>query len=133
MRREATSRCGIDGFAATPLRMIMKRLARITCVLACAGATFSGGTLATLHHDRAIELRQTGEYERAIADYSQAIRMDAELTGAYAGRGLAYEGKGEVEKAKTNYRKALAVPQKNDGGKWAHEIARERLTALGEK
>jgi tetratricopeptide (TPR) repeat protein len=103
------------------------------CTRAIQSGKFNGGTLATLYHDRAIELRQTGEYERAIADYGQAIRVDADFTGAYAGRGLAYEGKGEVEKAKADYRKTLAVPQKYDDGKWAHDIARERLTALGEK
>ena len=47
------------------------------------------------------------------------------------GRGLAYEGKGDVEKAKTDYRKALAVAPKYDDGQWAHETAGARLKALG--
>jgi Tfp pilus assembly protein PilF len=45
---------------------------------------------------------------------------------------LAYEGKGDVEKAKTDYRKALAVAPKYDDGQWAHETASARLKALGE-
>jgi tetratricopeptide (TPR) repeat protein len=102
------------------------------CTRAIQSARFSGGTLAAIYHNRAIELRQDGDYDRAIADYSQAIHIDAEFTGAYAGRGLALEGKGEVEKAKTDYRKALAIAQKYDDGQWAHEMAGARLKALGE-
>jgi Tfp pilus assembly protein PilF len=102
------------------------------CTRAIQSARFSGETLATLYHNRAIELRQDGDYDRAVADYSQAIRIDAEFTGAYAGRGLAYEGKGEVEQAKADYRKALASAPKYDDGQWAHEMAGARLKALGD-
>jgi Tfp pilus assembly protein PilF len=102
------------------------------CTRAIQSARFSGETLATLYHNRAIELRQDGDYDRAVADYSQAIRIDAEFTGAYAGRGLAYEGKGEVEQAKADYRKALAIAPKYDDGQWAHEMAGARLKALGD-
>jgi tetratricopeptide (TPR) repeat protein len=102
------------------------------CTRAIQSGRFSGETLATILHNRAIELRQDGDYDRAIADYSQALRIDGDFTGAYAGRGLAYEGKGEVEKAKADYRKALAVAPKHDDGQWAHEMASARLKALGE-
>jgi Tfp pilus assembly protein PilF len=105
----------------------------VACTRAIQSGKFSGATLATLYHDRAIELRQTGDYERAIADYSQALLLDNDLTGAYAGRGLAYEGKGEVVKAKADYRKAVAIAPKYEDGKWAQDIARDRLAALGEK
>jgi tetratricopeptide (TPR) repeat protein len=102
------------------------------CTRAIQSARYSGGTLAAIYHNRAIELRQDGDYDRAIADYGQAIHIDAEFTGAYAGRGLAHEGKGEVEQAKTDYRKALAVAPKYEDGQWAHEMASARLKALGE-
>ena len=35
-----------------------------------------------------------------------------------------------TEKAKADYRKALALAQKYDDGQWAHETARGRLEAL---
>jgi tetratricopeptide (TPR) repeat protein len=100
------------------------------CTRAIQSGRFSGVELASFYDNRAIELRQQGDFDRAIADYSQAIRIDAEWTGAYTGRGLAYEGKDEAEKAKADYRKALAVAPKYDDGQWAHDTARDRLDKL---
>ena len=101
------------------------------CTRAIQSGRFSGAELASIYDNRAIELRQQGDFDRAIADYTAAIRIDAELTGAYTGRGLAYEGKAEAEKAKADYLKALTLAQKYDDGLWAHETARGRLEALG--
>ncbi len=103
----------------------------VACTQAIQSGRFSGAELASIYDNRAIELRQQGDFERAISDYTAAIRIDAELTGAYTGRGLAYEGKAEAEKAKADYRKALTLAQKYDDGAWAHETARGRLQALG--
>ncbi len=102
------------------------------CTQAIVSGRFSGPELASIYDNRAIELRQQGEFDRAIEDYTSAIRIDAEHAGAYTGRGLAYEGKDEAEKAKADYRKALALDKKYDDGQWAHDIARGRLQALGE-
>ena len=101
------------------------------CTKAIQSGRFRGPELASIYDNRAIELRQQGEFDRAIADYTAAIRIDAGLTGAYTGRGLAWEGKAEAEKAKADYRKALTLAQKYDDGVWAHETARGRLEALG--
>jgi tetratricopeptide (TPR) repeat protein len=103
------------------------------CTHAIRSGRFRGDDLATIYDNRAIELRQRGDYDEAIADYSEALRIDGELTGAYTGRGLAYEGKAEVDKARADYRKALTVGPKYDDGQWAQATARQRLAALGEK
>jgi tetratricopeptide (TPR) repeat protein len=103
------------------------------CTHAIQSGRFRGAELAAIYDNRAIELRQQGEYDRAIADYSQAIRIDAQLTGAYTGRGLAYEGKAEVDKATIDYRKALTLTPKYDDGVWAHDTARQRLAAIAGK
>ena len=103
------------------------------CTHAIRSGRFSGQDLATIYDNRAIELRERGEYDNAIADYSEAIRIDGGLSGAYTGRGLAYEGKGEVDKAKADYRKALTLAPKYDDAKWAQDTARQRLAALGEQ
>jgi Tfp pilus assembly protein PilF len=102
------------------------------CTHAIRSGRFGGHDLATIYGNRAIEQRERGEFDKAIDDYSEAIRIDDELSGAYTGRGLAYEGKAEVDKAKADYRKALALAAKYDDAQWAQDTARQRLAALGE-
>ena len=102
------------------------------CTRAIDSGRFRGAELAAIYGNRAIELRQRGDYDRAIADYSEAIRFDTGLVGAYAGRGLAYEGANDIEKAKSDYRKALTVTSKYADREWAQETARARLAALPE-
>jgi tetratricopeptide (TPR) repeat protein len=108
-----------------------------TAIAACGRAIqsgrFDGPQLATIYDNRAMELRQQGDYDRAIADYTQAIRVEGEMTGAYTGRGLAYEGKADIDKAKADYKKALEIAAKYDDGEWAHDTARQRLDALDGK
>jgi tetratricopeptide (TPR) repeat protein len=103
------------------------------CTHVIRSGRFGGHDLATIYDNRAVELRERGEFDKAIADYSEAIRIDGELSGAYTGRGLAYEGKAEVDKAKADYRKALALAPKYDDAQWAQDTARQRLAALGEQ
>ena len=100
------------------------------CTHAIRSGRFTGNELATIYDNRAIELRQRGDYDNAIADYSEALRINSDLTGAYTGRGLAYEGKADVENAKADYRKALTLAQTYDDGPWAQNTARQRLAAL---
>ena len=100
------------------------------CTQAIRSARLGGAALAAIYDNRAIELRQQGEFDRAIDDYSQAITLDPGLTGAYTGRGLAHEGKADVDKARIDYRKALAIAPKYDDGQWAHDTARGRLAAI---
>ena len=102
------------------------------CTHAIRSGRFGGHDLATIYDNRAIELRERGEYDKAITDYTEAIRIDGELTGAYTGRGLAYEGKAEVDKARADYRTALTLAPKYDDAQWAQDTARQRLAALGE-
>jgi tetratricopeptide (TPR) repeat protein len=105
----------------------------VGCTRAIQSGKFKGTNLAVLYNNRGIEERQLRDFDRAITDYTQAIRLDTDFTGAYAGRGLAWEGKGEIEKARADYRKTLTVVQKYNDGKWAHDTARDRLAALDKK
>ncbi|HEY2137005.1 MAG TPA: tetratricopeptide repeat protein [Xanthobacteraceae bacterium] len=85
------------------------------------------------YNNRANSWHIKGDEDRAIASYDQTIRLDPNYTAAFTGRGLAYEKKGNIEQARRDYNAALAVPQKYDDGKWAHETATTRLKALDEK
>jgi tetratricopeptide (TPR) repeat protein len=101
------------------------------CTHAISSGRFSGEELATIYGNRAIELRERGDFDKAIADYSEALRINSALTDAYTGRGLAYEGKAEVERAKADYRRALTLGPDYQDSRWAHDTARQRLAALG--
>jgi tetratricopeptide (TPR) repeat protein len=45
--------------------------------------------------NRAIGFRVRGEYDRAIADFDAAARINPDIAGLYLERGLAYDAKGE--------------------------------------
>ena len=47
-----------------------------------------------------------GEFDKAIADFSEVIRLDPKNAAAYVDRGRAWAAKGEREKAASDYRQA---------------------------
>ncbi|MCH7521715.1 MAG: tetratricopeptide repeat protein, partial [Candidatus Marinimicrobia bacterium] len=50
-----------------------------------------------------------GQYPRAIEDYDQAIRLDADYADAYNNRGNAYDKLGQRERAIQDWRKACEL------------------------
>ena len=52
---------------------------------------------------------QKGDYDRAIQDYNQAIRLDANSASAFTGRGAAYFAKGDYERAIQDYNQAIRL------------------------
>lgn len=79
---------------------------------------------------RSIALRLKGEFDRAIADAGEAIRLYPDYNAAYVARGLAYEDKNDVERARADYNQALAMPAHYPSGPQAQADARDRLAAL---
>jgi tetratricopeptide (TPR) repeat protein len=53
------------------------------------------------------------DYEHAIADETQAIKLSANTAQAYEWRGLAYEDKGETDKAITDFDRVIALDPKD--------------------
>src|SRR5689334_20148740 len=49
------------------------------------------------------------EYDRAIADYTQAIHLQPEYAEAYNNRGYAYYWQGQYPNAITDYDRAIAL------------------------
>ena len=54
-----------------------------------------------------------GEFERAIKDYDEAIRMNPKYTAAYDNRGLAYKHKGDSERAIKDFDEAIELDPKS--------------------
>jgi Flp pilus assembly protein TadD len=56
--------------------------------------------------------RAEGDLDAAIADYTEAIRLDPRDSTAYRHRGLAYEAKGDGEHASADYNMVIQLRTK---------------------
>ena len=54
------------------------------------------------------------DYDKAIADFEQAIELNPRYVEAYAVRGNAYDNNGEFDKAISSYGEALALDLEDD-------------------
>ncbi|CAN7365952.1 caspase family protein [Bradyrhizobium sp. LjRoot220] len=78
-------------------------------------------------------LRYMGEYDRALSDFNQAVRIEPDFAPAFTGRGLTFERTGDIERAKSEFRAALSISENSGRGdisKSARETAEARLAAL---
>src|ERR1700716_3906688 len=74
-----------------------------------------GDKLAEAFNNRGVAYRLKGDHERAIADYGQAIRLNARFAAAYNNRGVAYDAKGEYDRAIADYEQALKLKPSAEG------------------
>ena len=56
--------------------------------------------------------RDKGDTDRAIADYTEAIRLDPKFAIAYNNRGLAYRDKGDTDRAIADFTEAIRLDPK---------------------
>lgn len=59
------------------------------------GPRANAGTRAIAYNNRGFTYFEMREYDRAIADLDEAIRLDPKLAAAYNNRGLVYHRKGD--------------------------------------
>jgi len=69
-------------------------------------------SLATAYNNRGSGYFAKGDYNRAIADLSEAIRLDPKDVTAYNRRGLAYDNKGNADRAIADYSEAIRLDAK---------------------
>ena len=65
-----------------------------------------------------------GDNDRAIKDYSEAIRLDPKNVRAYGGRGDAYRGKSDFDRAARDYGKAIELAGKPEKAHWTYWLFR---------
>jgi len=65
--------------------------------------------LAETFNSRGIAYRLKGDYDRAIQDYSQAIKLNPKFAVAYNNRGVAHERKSEYDRAIVDYDQAIKL------------------------
>ncbi len=64
------------------------------------------------YDNRAIAYEKKGELDKAIADFTEVIRLDPQEGGRYFERGLAYQKKGEKAKAEVDFTQAKKLGYK---------------------
>jgi tetratricopeptide (TPR) repeat protein len=90
---------------------------------------------SNLLNNRAIAWVSKGDYDRAFADYDEAIRLDPKNAFLHDSRGSAWFSKGEFDRAFADYDEAIRLDPKNPsphnyrGGAWASKGEYDRAIA----
>ena len=79
------------------------------CTTAIRSGNFAGKDLARALFARGEAYQATGNYDRAVADYNEAVRLDAGFALAYARRGVAFARKGEPDAAIADFTAAIGL------------------------
>jgi len=70
------------------------------CTAVIQSGIHGGRNLVVAFTNRGVGYRQTSQYDRAVADFDQAIALDANYMPAYDQRGSLYWDRGEIERAR---------------------------------
>jgi len=93
------------------------------------------GDLGAAHFDRGLAWANRGEYDKAIADYDDAIRFNPHLADAYHSRGVAWVKKGEYDKAIADFDQAIRLDAQDAesfdgrGVAWLHKAEYDKAVA----
>jgi tetratricopeptide (TPR) repeat protein len=86
--------------------------------------------VAALYMQRGYEANAAHDYVKAVAAFEKTIDLNPGWLSAYFGRGASYEGKGDIERAVADYRKAMQLEAKYPIEQQRQQEARERLDRL---
>jgi tetratricopeptide (TPR) repeat protein len=79
------------------------------CTRQISSGRWQGRNLADTYANRGNGYYLKREYDRAIADLTEAIRLDPAYAAAYNERGLAYSGKGDYDRAIADYSEGMRI------------------------
>jgi tetratricopeptide (TPR) repeat protein len=78
-----------------------------------------------MYNSRGLVYRNKNDFDRAIADYSQAIFLDAEFVVAYYNRGSAHYMKKDFRRAIADYETTLRMDPNHVNAKQFLELAQQ--------
>ena len=81
----------------------------VSCTALISAGTLRGRELAIVYYNRGIGYEQSDQYDLAIADYNQALRLDPNYAKAYNNRGRSYRYKGLYDLAVADATHALQI------------------------
>jgi len=99
------------------------------CTRAIDSGKLTPAERAQAHQSRGVEFAGRNDYDRAIADYDAALRINPKLAEALHNRGIAWAHKGDPDRAIADFDAALRLNPKDPGT--LHSRAVE-LTVKGE-
>ncbi|MGB6345009.1 MAG: tetratricopeptide repeat protein [Xanthobacteraceae bacterium] len=86
---------------------------------------------AYIFSNRGLTYTYLKQFDDALDDFNQAIRLDSKYMPAYLNRGLEYERRGDPQHAKEDFSTAVALPAEDyDFGHEKHDKAAAHLKAL---
>jgi lipoprotein NlpI len=83
------------------------------CTRAIGSGRSRGASLAGAYNNRGTAYYGKGDYDRAVADYDEAIRLDPKYPFAYNNLGNAYRANGDYDRAVANYNEAIRLDAKS--------------------
>ena len=81
----------------------------IACTRNIKSGRFTGRNLAIAFANRGLAYKSKGQWDRAIADYDEAIRLNPDLAETFTNRGTAYYYKGQLGRALKDYDEAIRL------------------------
>ena len=83
-------------------------LGLLPMALSCSKQKTPGAAEA---NERGLSHAEKGDHDKAIADFTEAIRLDPKDAAVYSLRGLSYAAKGDHDKAIADYTEAIRLNQ----------------------
>jgi tetratricopeptide (TPR) repeat protein len=79
------------------------------CTAAIQSGKYDGKDLAAFFVRRGAAYSNKGEFDRAIQDYDQAIKLNPNRAAAFYNRGIDYRNKGQTDRAIQDYDQAIKL------------------------